>query len=103
MLLCLTSYPNDSRKCRYFINGLIKSRMVACVQRINYVKSYYLREWEMKTENEKILLLKLAPENKEKVTTYIHKNHPYKIPEMVRLDPTDVDDAYLQWAKNSKK
>jgi uncharacterized protein involved in tolerance to divalent cations len=42
--------------------------MVACVQRINYVKSYYMREGDMKAENEKILLLKLKAANKEKVT-----------------------------------
>lgn len=103
MLLCLISYPNDSRKCRYFINGLIKSGMVACIQRINYVKSYYMREWDMKAENEKILLLKLKDENKEKVTAYVHKNHPYDIPEIIRIQPDDVSDAYLQWVKNNRK
>lgn len=77
--------------------------MVACVQRINYVKSYYMREWEMKREDEKILLLKLREENKKKVTAYIHKNHPYDIPEIIRLDPTDVDQKYLEWVKNKTK
>ncbi|USN57348.1 MAG: divalent-cation tolerance protein CutA [Candidatus Peribacteria bacterium] len=101
MLLCLISYPNDGRKCKYFINGLIRSGMVACVQRINNVKSYYMREGEMKAENEKILLLKLKAENKEKILAYINKNHPYDIPEIIWLQPDDVSDAYLQWVKNS--
>lgn len=45
----------------------------------------------MKAENEKILLLKLTSENKPKVVGYIHKNHPHESPEMIWLNPADID------------
>ncbi len=101
MLLALISCPDNGRKCRHFITGLIKSKMVACIQRINYVKSYYIREGDLKAENEKILLLKLKAENKDKVTHYIYKNHPYDTPEIIRLNPDDVDEKYMNWVKGN--
>lgn len=51
----------------------------------------------MKQEEEKILLIKCAKSNKEKITTYFSKNHPYEIPEMLWVEPSEVNDAYLAW------
>lgn len=77
--------------------------MAACVQRIQYVKSYYIREWELKREEEKILLVKTADENKAKLTAYITKNHPYEIPEIIFLNPQEVNEAYATWLTNASQ
>ena len=71
--------------------------MAACVQRIQYVKSYYMRDEKLTQSEEKILLIKLPEENKTKITWYFTKNHPYDIPEMLRIKPEDVNEAYAQW------
>lgn len=99
MLILMTTYPNKPRECKKFILGLVKSNMAACVQRIQYVKSYYMREGNMKQEEEKILLIKTTADNKDKLNAYFAKNHPYEIPEMVWLKPEDVNEAYLAWMK----
>lgn len=100
MLLLLSTFPNDWRKLKSFILGLIKSWMVKCVSRVNYTKSYYMREWELKKEEEKVLIIKLPEENKEKVIWYFKKNHPYKIPEMIWIKPDDVNEEYLKRIQN---
>ena len=97
MFVLLTTFPNKPRDCKKFILGLIKSNMAACVQRLQYVKSYYMREWVMKQEEEKILLIKADIANKAKIEWYFAKNHPYDIPEMLWLKPEDVNEAYLKW------
>ena len=73
--------------------------MAACVQRVNYVKSYYMREGALKQEEEKILLIKCIEENKAKIETYVSKNHPYEIPELLWLKPDEVNEAYLNRMK----
>ncbi|MBU0626390.1 divalent-cation tolerance protein CutA [Patescibacteria group bacterium] len=78
------------------------SGTVACVNRINYVKSYYIQEEKFKQEEEKILLIKFPSENKEKLITYFKKNHPYKVYELIFVQPEDVNEAYLKWVKNVK-
>ncbi|MCF7834858.1 divalent cation tolerance protein CutA [Candidatus Gracilibacteria bacterium] len=100
MLLLLSTFPNDGRKLKSFILGLIKSGMVKCVSRVNYTKSYYMREGELKKEEEKVLIIKLPEENKEKVIGYFKKNHPYKIPEMIWIKPDDVNEEYLKRIQN---
>lgn len=102
MLLLISTFPNDGRKLKNFILWLIKSWMAKCVSRINYVKSYYMREWKLKNEEEKILMIKLDEENKEKLIWYFKKNHPYKVPEMLWIKPNDVNEEYLKWINELK-
>lgn len=92
----MTSYPNKPRELKKFILWLVKSSIVKCVQRINYVKSYYIRDHNLQQTQEKILILKFDDHQKQKVESYIHKNHPYQTPEMVYLHPHDVNEAYLK-------
>lgn len=103
MLVLTTTYPNKPRDCKKFILGLVKSGMVACVQKIQYVKSYYMREWKLTQEEEKILIIKLSENNKEKVIGYFLKNHPYKIPEMIWNQPNDVNETYEKRVNDIKK
>jgi periplasmic divalent cation tolerance protein len=60
------------------------------------MKSYYMREWVLKKEEEKLLIIKFPKENKQALTAFVKKNHPYQIPELVFLQPEDVDTAYLE-------
>lgn len=99
MLILITTYPNNSRQLKWFILWLINSWFAKCVNRINYVKSYYIFEWKNQKEEEKLLIIKFPEENKEKIENYFKKNHPYKIPEMIYIKPDQVWEAYLQWIK----
>lgn len=102
MLVALATFPNDGRKLKSFIQGLVKSWLVACVNRINYVKSYYIREGKFQQEEEKILLIKLPKENKDKFSGFFKKNHPYEVPELIFFEPEDVDKAYFDRVIASK-
>lgn len=62
-----------------------------------------MREGSLKQEEEKLLLIKCAKDSKEKIETYFAKNHPYDIPEMLRMHPEEVNDAYKAWVKQSSK
>jgi len=95
MLIAMTTFPNDGRKLKNLIQGLLKSWIAACINRINYVKSYYIREDKMMREEEKILLIKFPADKKKELTAFIKKNHPDKIPSLIFIKPDDVDEAYL--------
>lgn len=100
MMIMITSYPNKPRELKKFILGLVKSWIVKCIQRINYVKSYYILDsWYTQSE-EKILILKFDISKQAKVESYFAQHHPYKIPEMIYLSPTQVNDAYLKWIES---
>lgn len=92
----MTTFPNDGRKLKQFIQWLIRSGIASSVQRINYVKSYYMLEWKLKNDEQKIVIIKFPKENKDQLTSFVKKNHPYQIPELVFLAPEDVDKVYLE-------
>lgn len=102
MLIAMTTFPNDGRKLKNLIQWLLRSWIAACINRINYVKSYYVREWELKKEDEKILLIKFPAEKKKDLIAFIKKNHPNKLPELLFIKPEDVDEAYLKRVKSAK-
>lgn len=95
MFLIVTTYPNKPRELKRFILGMIKGKLAACVQRVNYVKSYYMREGKLTQNEEKQLLIKCTADKKEKLLSYITKNHPYKTPEIIVIKPDDVNETYI--------
>lgn len=103
MHLLLTTYPNKPRELKKFIIGLIKSWLAGCIQKINYVKSYYMREWQLKQEEEKILLIKANQENQKKIIKYFEDNHPYETPEMLWIEPHEVNEAYEKRLASTSK
>ncbi len=54
--------------------------------------------WEGKitSSSELILLIKTLPEKKEKLLSFIKKNHPYDTPEISILE-MESDEKYNEW------
>lgn len=69
-------YPNNGRKLRQMITGLLKSGLVSEIQRMNYIKSYTLTDNIIKKEEIKIVELFHTPEHEEKIRKMIGKNRP---------------------------
>lgn len=53
-----------------------------------------MREGQLKQEEEKLLIIKANEENKDKIAKYFTSNHPYEIPEMIWVQPDDVNEIY---------
>ena len=98
LLIAHVSYPNDWRQLKRFITAILKKQLAACIQRINYMKSYYIREWELKRSEEKLLIIKTTANKKEALSQFIHKLHPYDTPEIIRFTPESVNEKYLERA-----
>ncbi len=100
MKIILTTYPNRPRELKNFIYKILKKKLAVCVNKINYVKSYYIWEWKIKKDQEQILLIKTSDKNLEKLKEFLEKNHPYEVPEILVLNPMEVNDSYLNWVNN---
>jgi len=66
------TFPNDGRKLRKLITGLLKSQLVSEVKRLNYVQSYRLIDERIEKSEEK--LLRLHTEQEDKVKAFLEKN-----------------------------
>ena len=56
-----------------------------------------MREWVLKKEHEKLLLFKWPATKKDKLISFIKKMHPYEVPEIIILSPTEVDAWYMSF------
>ncbi len=101
--IVMTAYPNEGKELRKMIMGILKQNLATCVQRLNYMKSYYIREGKLTKREEKLLLIKTTDEKKEKLIAFVKKMHPYKTPEIMVLRPDEVDDSYLWWMNWEEK
>jgi periplasmic divalent cation tolerance protein len=103
MKILLTTYPNDWRKLKNLITALLKKKLIACCNIINYWKSYYIWENKIKKDEEKIVFIKFPKAKENELINFIKKNHPYETPELIILQPESIDEKYLNRIHESTK
>ncbi len=100
--IVMTTYPDEWRKLKHLITWILKQNLAACVQRINYMKSYYIWKGDLKKTEEKLLLIKTTSDKQDKLIDFLKKNHPYEIPEIIVIHPDEVDSSYLSRLSEEK-
>ena len=100
MLVVLTTTSNNE-EAEALANGLVESRLAACVQILPNMRSIYRWEGKIENESEHLLLIKTLPEKFEAVERFINENHSYDTPEVVALPAAKISLGYLNWMKDS--
>jgi periplasmic divalent cation tolerance protein len=95
-LIVMTTYPNDGRKLSRLIKAILHQRLAKCIQRVNYLKSYYLWQGKLKRDEEKLLLIKTTDDQHAQLVAFLTKQHPYEVPEIITLQPQQVNESYLK-------
>ena len=103
MIIVMTTYPNKGRELTRLIKAILGKGLAKCIQRINYMKSYYIREWEIKKDEEKLLLIKTTASKQDALLKFLKQMHPYEIPEITVIQPDMVDESYLAWLGTEEK
>jgi len=100
--ILITTYTNKSRALRYFIVEMLKKWLAKSVDRINYVKSYYIQDGEIKKEDVKILIIKTTSDKKEILEKFIKAKNIAPIPQIFYIKPEEINPEYLSrliWTK----
>jgi periplasmic divalent cation tolerance protein len=102
VVLVITNLPNREVAVR-LAEELIGARAAACVNVLAPCLSIY--HWQGKTESaEEIpLLIKTTEERYAAVEQLILTNHPYELPEIIRVPITGGLPEYLQWITNETR
>lgn len=101
MKIVTVAYPNDGRMLKRLIIAILKQNLATCIQRMNYMKSYYIRQWELVRREEKLLMMKTTSDRVEKLVNFVQKQHPYDTPEIIVQDVEMVDENYLGWIQGN--
>ena len=101
MIIIKTTYPNKPRQLRNFMMSILGKKLAVCINRLNYVKSYYIWEGKIQKSEEKILLIKTREDKKDALIKHIEKNHPYDVPEISVIKTDWVNEKYLEYLEGS--
>ena len=93
--IAMISCP-DKDTAKAIARGLVEGRLAACVQ-ILPIESIYTWNNEMCEESELLLLAKTKTDLLDDIALFVKSNHPYDVPEVVRLPITGGSPDYLEW------
>jgi periplasmic divalent cation tolerance protein len=96
VLIVLTT-TSTTDEAESLANGLVQSRLAACVQILPKMTSVYAWEGKITKDEENLLLIKTLPQKYEAVEKYILDHHSYDTPEIVAVDADKASAGYLKW------
>jgi periplasmic divalent cation tolerance protein len=85
------------RETKKIINILLTKKLVACVNEIKNIDSYYWWENKICVDKESLLIIKTKKMLFKKLLQEIKKVHPYKVPEVISVDIKNGNKEYFDW------
>ena len=96
----LSTFP-DEAKAAEVAHALVNEHLVACVNLVPAVRSIYRWQGAVSDERETLAVMKTTADAVPALTARLLQLHPYETPEVVALDVTGGNAAYLAWVTGS--
>ena len=100
-LLEITTTVEHESEANRLAMDLVTQKLAACVQILGPIQSIY--EWNGSVQNssEFGLKLKVAPDSLNNVVSYLKKNHPYDLPEII-VHQVKASPEYADWVQKQR-
>ena len=98
-VVALVTAPSD--RAEILAETLVVERLAACVNVLPGARSVYRWEGLVRREDESLLVIKTTGELVEALRARLAALHPYAVFELLTLDVTGGNPAYLAWLKDS--
>lgn len=98
MIVIISTAP--LKEARKIAKELVENKLVACVNLIPQVESYYLWKGEYCEDQEALLWMKTRRELLDLVMEKINTLHSYEVPEVIVLNIESGAKDYLDWIKS---
>jgi periplasmic divalent cation tolerance protein len=93
----------DSQEAAQLARSLVEKRLVACVNRIPGLTSWYWWEDKVSEDQEVLLIMKSSREKFAELEKEILRLHSYAVPEIIAMQLVEGSKNYLDWIENSLK
>ena len=89
----------DKTEARQLGMALVESRLVACVNIIDRMRSLYWWEGQIQEDQEVILIAKTTENNLPALKAKVNTMHSYECPCILCLPVTDGNEPYMDWIR----
>lgn len=86
---------------RILADAVVAERLAACAQIVGPIESVYWWEGAVTGAREWFVRCKTTRARSETLVRRLRELHPYEVPEIVLLEPADVDGPYAAWVRDS--
>ncbi len=100
MASIIYSTIDDLKAARRIANTLVEEQLVACVNIVPGIESFYRWKGKIEIEQENLILAKTVDENVEKTILRLKAIHPYEVPDIIVLPIAGGLEEYLTYIKN---
>lgn len=94
-MVVFVTVPQD--KATALAKVILKEKLVACVNIIKNVQSYFWWEGKIVEEKEAMLIIKTKKTLFKSLEKTIKEHHPYTVPEIIGLEIKKINKNYLDW------
>lgn len=91
----MITVPPD--KAEDLAQKMVESKLAACVNIVDTVKSIYNWKGGQKKDIESMLIAKTTTKKVERLIKFIREAHSYEIPEVLALTVAEGNPDYLDW------
>ncbi len=92
--------PNENEAAE-IARTLVESRLAACVNIVNNIRSIYLWQGNIEDESEVLMVVKTRKELFSALADKVKELHTYEVPEIIALPVVDGHQDYLKWIHDS--
>ena len=100
VLVVICTFPDHEIAWR-ISRDAVENGLAACATLIPEAKSIYRWKGKIETAQETAVTFKTTQERFAALRTFVLKEHPYEVPELIAWPVTDGSPEYLAWVKAS--
>lgn len=100
VVVTFVTVPSEEEGVR-LAEGLVESKLAACVNIIPSLRSIYSWEGKICDEKELLLIVKTKKNLFNKVSEWIQSHHSYDVPEVICVPVSDGSHKYLDWVREN--
>jgi periplasmic divalent cation tolerance protein len=82
---------------------LVEERLAACINIVPGLRSIYVYDGKMCRDQEALCVIKTRRTLWAALFARVLTLHPYEVPELIGLSPTDASAPYLAWVLSSTR
>jgi len=93
----------NKEEAKLIAASLLKKKLVACVNIVDKVESFFWWKGKIDSAKEALLIIKSKRANFPKITKLIKSIHSYDVPEIIAIEIISGYIPYLNWIDDSVK